>query len=257
MKQIFTAFFFIIIVLTSFSQTQMEMNQETNKKYLNADDELNRVFNQILIDYQDDTIFIEKLKSSQRLWIKFLDAELEMKFPESNKRYYGSIYPMCASFYLKQLTKERTEKLKDWLKPIPEGEGCAGSIMYREITKAEISIERNENYEIQGLLNGLKILKEFTTSELSVRIIALGNLSGSAGYANGEITHDLFFAVSEFDELPEQNLFRVSEFYNPKVESIDSSDIKKPVIEISFGESIERQLIKFELTINELRKTSR
>ena len=76
---------------------------------------------------------------------------------------------------------------------------------------------------------------------MSVRIIELGNLSGSAGFTNGEITHDLFFAISEFDELPEQNLFRVSEFYNPKVESIDYSDIKKPVIEISFGSSSERE----------------
>ena len=98
----------------------------------------------------------------------------------------------------------------------------------------------------------LEILKEFKTPELSVRILTLGNLSGSAGFTNGEITNDLFFAVSEFDELPEQNLFRVSEFYNPKIETVDTSDIKKPVIKISYGKSGERQSIRIEITINTL-----
>lgn len=256
MKHLLTTFFFIIIALASFSQTQLNMNQTAGEKYSMADKEMNRVFNQILIDYKNDSNFIEKLKVSQRLWIKFRDAELEMKFPESDKRYYGSMYPMCASGYLEQLTKERTKKLMEWLNPIPEGECCGGSIKYRDITEKSISIEKIENFEVQRLLNGIEILKEFKTPELSVRIMTLGNLPGSAGFANGEVTNDLFFAVSEFGELPEQILFRVSEFYNPKIETIDITDIKKPIIKISFGNSGERQYMIFEMTINEL-KTSR
>lgn len=255
MKHLLTTFFFII-ALASFSQTQLNMNQTAGEKYSMADKEMNRVFNQILIDYKNDSNFIEKLKVSQRLWIKFRDAELEMKFPESDKRYYGSMYPMCASGYLEQLTKERTKKLMEWLNPIPEGECCGGSIKYRDITEKSISIEKIENFEVQRLLNGIEILKEFKTPELSVRIMTLGNLPGSAGFANGEVTNDLFFAVSEFGELPEQILFRVSEFYNPKIETIDITDIKKPIIKISFGNSGERQYMIFEMTINEL-KTSR
>ncbi len=257
MKQIIITFFIFTITLTSFSQTQLEMNQEINEKYLNADKELNRIYNQILSEYQNDTNFIEKLKSSQRLWIKFRDAELEMKFPESDKRYYGSMYPMCASGYLEQLTKERTIKLLEWLKPIPEGEGCVGSRKYIEINENDISIKKIENSEIKRLLNGIELLKEFKTSELSVRIMTLGNLSGSAGFANGEITHDLFIAVSELDELPKQNLFRISGFYNPKFESVDSLNDTKLIIEILYGKVGEREKVNFELTIDELIKTSR
>lgn len=257
MKQIFTALFFIITALTSFSQTQMEMNQNAGERYTVADKELDRVYNQILIDYKNDSNLIEKLKISQRLWIKFRDAELEMKFPEPDKRFnYGSMYSMCASGYLEQLTKERTKKLMEWLAPIPEGEGCAGSLKHREKNETDISIEKIENWEIQRLLNGIEIIKEFKTSELSVRIMTLGNLAGSAGFDNGEITSDLYFAVSEFDELPEQNLFRISEFLTPKIETVDTSDNKKPIIKISFGKSGERQFMTFEITINEL-KTSR
>ena len=258
MKQIFSTLFILAITLTSFSQTQLEMNQKISEGYLKADKELNSVYKQILTDYQGDSVFLEKLKASQRLWIKFRDAELEMKFPEPAKRLnYGSMYPMCESGYLKQLTKERTKKLKEWLQPLTEGEGCVGSIKYREVSKEDISINRIENFEIQKILNEFEILNEFKTTELSVRIIALGNVSGSAGFANGEITHDLFFAVSEFDEHPKQNLFRVSEFYNPKVESIDSASNTKQLIEISFGKLGEREKILFELSIDELVKTSR
>ncbi len=257
MKQIFITFFLTIIALTLFSQTQSKLAQESNERYKNSDKELNEVYNQILTEYQNDTNFIEKLKSSQIFWIKFRDAEVEMKYPEPDKSYYGSIFPMCFSEYLSELTKQRTRKLKEWLKPHLEGDVCGGSLKYREIKKDEISIEKIENYEIQKLINGLEILKEFKTSELSVRIIALGNLPGSAGFANGEVTHDLFFAVSEFDEYPKQNLFRVSEFYNPKIESIDSANNTKQIVEISSGKLGAREIIKFELTIDELIKTSR
>ncbi|MEX1190967.1 MAG: lysozyme inhibitor LprI family protein [Brumimicrobium sp.] len=132
MRHLLTAFFFIIITLTSFSQTQLELNQKASEKYSEADKELNRVYNQILTDYEDDSNFIEKLRISQRLWIKFRDAELEMKFPESDKGMnYGSIYPICKYQYLEQLTNERTEKLMEWLNPIPEGDPCTGSVKFR------------------------------------------------------------------------------------------------------------------------------
>lgn len=132
MRHLLTTLFFIIITLTSFSQTQLELNQKASEKYSEADKELNRVYNQILTDYKDDSNFIEKLRISQRLWIKFRDAELEMKFPESDKRMnYGSIYPICNNEYLEQLTNERTKKLMEWLNPIPEGDPCVGSIKFR------------------------------------------------------------------------------------------------------------------------------
>lgn len=132
MKQLLTVLILVSLSLTSFSQTQFEMNQEEREKYLIADKELNDVYKQILTDYKNDSTFIEKLKVSQRLWIKFRDAELDMKFPVADKLMeYGSMYPMCASGYLTKLTNQRIETLKEWLEPFPEGEGCSGSVMFR------------------------------------------------------------------------------------------------------------------------------
>lgn len=115
--------------LVSFSQTQMEMNQDAHLAYQKADKELNRVYQAILTEYKSEPLFIERLKVAQRLWINFRDAELDMRFPKTDKGYhYGSVYPMCVSLILKEMTEERTKKLMVWLEGIEEGEMCLGSI---------------------------------------------------------------------------------------------------------------------------------
>jgi uncharacterized protein YecT (DUF1311 family) len=112
----------------TFGQTQLEMNQEEQGKYLKADKELNLVYNQILREYKSDTEFIKNFKNAQRIWIQFRDAEMKSKYPNREQGYYGSIHPMCWSIYLKELTEERTKKLKIWLTGVAEGDACSGSI---------------------------------------------------------------------------------------------------------------------------------
>ncbi|WP_106794869.1 lysozyme inhibitor LprI family protein [Aquimarina sp. Aq78] len=120
---------FLTFKLTCFSQTQSEMNKDANNEYQKADTELNEVYQNILTEYKSDTIFIDRLKKTQRIWISYRDAELEMKFPAKNKQTeYGSVYPMCVSYFLKELTEERIEKLKIWLIGIEEGDVCSGSV---------------------------------------------------------------------------------------------------------------------------------
>jgi uncharacterized protein YecT (DUF1311 family) len=136
-----TALILMAFSLSAFSQTQLDMTKETSDKYLKLDQELKKVYDQILVDYGNDTIFIEKLKNSQKIWIKLRDAELEMLFPDPDKRHYGSMYSMCCNGYLSNLTKERIVHLEKWIKPTPDGEGCTGSMKYRKIKKADGSTE--------------------------------------------------------------------------------------------------------------------
>ena len=112
-----------------FSQTQSEMNKEANNEYQKADNELNNVYQKILTEYKTDSIFIDRLNTAQRIWISYRDAELEMKFPAENRQAeYGSVYPMCISYFMKDLTEERIEKLEIWLAGIGKGEICSGSV---------------------------------------------------------------------------------------------------------------------------------
>ena len=144
MKQIATLIF-LAFSLSSFSQTQLEMNIEANEAYKESDNELNQVYKKVSLKYKSDTAFISALKKTQRLWISFRDAELEMKFPADNKRLeYGSVYPMCVSLFLKDFTDKRTERLRDWLIGGEDGEVCQGSagvrkkINYPTISKAMV-----------------------------------------------------------------------------------------------------------------------
>ena len=114
--------------LSGFAQTQAEMNKTAYDSFQEVDDELNTVYQKILKEYKQDPLFIKNLRTAQRLWIQFRDAELEMKYPAYADHHYGSIQPFCRAEYLKALTQKRLETLKIWLQGIAEGDACAGSV---------------------------------------------------------------------------------------------------------------------------------
>jgi hypothetical protein len=62
----------------------------------------------------------------------FRNAELKVKYPETESGYYGSVYPMCVSIYLEKLTSERVKTLKGWIDGIEEGDVCRGSVKMNE-----------------------------------------------------------------------------------------------------------------------------
>lgn len=125
MKRFFCSTLTVFISVYSFSQTQLEMNETEHKRYLKADKELNQVYQRILNEYKIDTAFIKNLKTSQRLWVQFRDAEMKMMYPDREPGYYGSIHPMCWSIYKTELTNERIKKLKLWLTGQEEEESCS------------------------------------------------------------------------------------------------------------------------------------
>ena len=122
MKHLFTPFFFIFY-LTSFAQTQAEMNVEAQENYKKADQELNTVYKKLLTANKSDTLFIKNLKTSQRIWITFRDAEINLKYPDKDPGYYGSIHPMCYYLYLAELTNDRIKTLNSYLTS-EEGNVC-------------------------------------------------------------------------------------------------------------------------------------
>lgn len=123
-----TLFLSFFIAVTANCQTQAEMNKEAATDYRKADAELNKVYQQIMEEYADDPTFLAALRTSQRNWITFRDSELKMKYPEREPGWYGSIQPMCVSYYLAELTNERTTKLRTWLIGTEEGDACVGTV---------------------------------------------------------------------------------------------------------------------------------
>ncbi len=78
-----------------------------------------------------------------------------------------------------------------------------------------IVVEKVTNEDLIYLLNRIEVLGEVRSHDLSVRILQVSDIPGSAGYPTSEVTHTVYIAVSGFDELPEQSLFRLSGLLAP------------------------------------------
>lgn len=128
-----TKHFFIALLLTfvttfSYGQSQAQMNETALINFKKADKELNLTYNKILTDYKSDLEFILNLKTSQKIWIKFRDAEMKVKYPDRKPGYYGTAQPACLYNYKAELTKKRVRELRTWIGGTTEGDVCAGSV---------------------------------------------------------------------------------------------------------------------------------
>ncbi|WP_316740747.1 lysozyme inhibitor LprI family protein [Pedobacter antarcticus] len=123
------AFALTLLSGSSYAQSQSGMNSSAAGSYKQADNELNRVYQNILKEYSAKAQFIKNIKAAQRLWLKLRDADLAARFPE--KGQYGSAESMCRASYLESLTRDRIKVLKVWVDGIPEGDVCNGSVKTR------------------------------------------------------------------------------------------------------------------------------
>ena len=108
-------------------ETQMEMNTCATENFKSADEELNQTYQALLKKSATDPAFIQKLLEAQRAWIKFRDLELEAMYAckEENARLcWGSMMPLCYLGYKTKMTRERTDRLKQYLSPGRPADGC-------------------------------------------------------------------------------------------------------------------------------------
>ena len=120
------ASFALMAVEPAMAQSQTEMNQQATSKFKKQDKELNKVYKQILNEYSSDTVFIKNLKSSQKIWIQFRNAEIKMRYPDVD--YAGTATSMCKAQLMEEITKARIKTLKVWLTGIIEGDVCSGTV---------------------------------------------------------------------------------------------------------------------------------
>jgi uncharacterized protein YecT (DUF1311 family) len=131
-----TVIFFGTSILDA--QTQAALDEQSCGQFHKADVALNETYSKILKEYAKDQQFIAKLKTAQRAWLAFRDAELEALYPKDNKQAeYGTVYPMCHCSELQFLTEERTKQLKRWLDGTLEGDVCAGGVKVAQPTQSE------------------------------------------------------------------------------------------------------------------------
>ncbi len=98
---------------------QMQMNQCAYEDFQEADRELNRVYKALRKKKKSDKAYLANLKTSQRLWIKFRDAELDLIFTceTANKRQcFGSMYPLLYHSEKEVMTRQRVKRLNEYIR---------------------------------------------------------------------------------------------------------------------------------------------
>ncbi len=113
-----------------------ESNAITTQTALNTsnypdkmDSLLNFIYKSILHDYKQDTSFIRAFKASQKVWLKYRDAELKAIMPpRAVDEPLGSGESYCWWQYSVSITKRRIEELLMWYNGTAhEGSMCSHS----------------------------------------------------------------------------------------------------------------------------------
>ena len=116
MKNIIIIFLLAMPTLV-FSQSQTALNATAAENYRNSDKALNYVYKSVLKAQAKDVAFVKSIKTAQKAWVAFRDAEMLAKFPHKDEAmYYGSMFGLLWNSALKELTDKRTKELKAYLK---------------------------------------------------------------------------------------------------------------------------------------------
>jgi len=121
---------------------------------------------------------------------------------------------------------------------------------YGVLGQSNLKIEKVEDVRLIKVLNELTLLTEKKTRQLSIRVFTVGNESGSAGSASDEITHQIYIATSEYGELPEENLFVIGPFYNPKLS--DWPEKEEQNLTIEYGEYKSRKTTTIKISFDKI-----
>ncbi len=100
-------------VAKSAAQSQHEMNATARADFEKADAELNRIYKKVVATL--DAAGHEKLKTVQRAWVVWRDAEAD--FQADQEARGGSMEPMIVSGVAADLTRARIKQLRQMLKP--------------------------------------------------------------------------------------------------------------------------------------------
>ncbi len=108
------------------SQTDINLDEANSLTLLTI--KLDSMYRAVIVEYQDQEIFIKNFKKSQVVWKQYMESQLLARFPEDDEYRGGSSFGMCYALYKQQLIKERISSVNDWLIGFPEGEICGGSV---------------------------------------------------------------------------------------------------------------------------------
>ena len=116
-------FFFISLVY----KTQTDLNIERYESCLMTEKKLDSIYSKIKDLYKsDEGIFLLDLEKSQDLWLKYLEAQMIVKYPKNIIGRDRTFFSLCYNDYKMKLLNQRIEELIAWTEGL-EDVTCSGS----------------------------------------------------------------------------------------------------------------------------------
>jgi uncharacterized protein YecT (DUF1311 family) len=94
------------------NQSQQGMNRCAAEAYERADKALNAQWAKVMAAYKDEKDAEKLLLDAQRAWLKYRDAHCQA---DAYENLGGSIWPMINSGCMADLTRQRTQELREML----------------------------------------------------------------------------------------------------------------------------------------------
>lgn len=127
----------LLIVVSLPACAQLFSEEDLCQHHEETESKMNQLIDSIIEANAEDSLFLGSFRRAQAAWLEFRIQHLNAIYPEEDKRYYGSAYPMCRCGVLATLTEQRIEQLELWVEGVEEGDACAGSIPFRELEEDE------------------------------------------------------------------------------------------------------------------------
>ncbi len=94
------------------AQTTVEMRDCAGREYKDADDELNRVYRQLMAKFGNDEGHQTALKTAQQAWIKYRDTNCDFACYLNRG---GTIEPVVRHNCMSSMTVSRMKELREYL----------------------------------------------------------------------------------------------------------------------------------------------
>lgn len=165
----------------AFAQTQAGTNNEACFESTKADGELNTMYQQVLREYKADALFMRKMRAAQRAWIMYRDAHLAALYPAADpRREYGSVYPACRCTALAEVTRKRTEELRQWTGGRAEGDVCAGSTRARTAASTTEASDVTQTASVTGTVTYLQRIALTPNAVVEVKLLDVSRADAPA-----------------------------------------------------------------------------
>lgn len=115
------------------------------------------------------------------------------------------------------------------------------------------AVTQIKNESLVNLLSSVDTVYFKESKEIRVVLYEVSNESGSANIPEtDEVSTKFLIAVSEFNEIPDQSLFSVGDFYNPRIIKFSSLKNNDCLLLIEYGTYKSRKRISLNISLKKV-----